>query len=199
PRPCHIVRADAAERREEHDQQQQFDRQEIPVHAPQLARRSAVDAPPGRQQAERRRGHAEPRRQEQPAERPGVAPQWLIADAEQHARVTGEPQSQERADAVEGPAEPGAAQEPPPGKLTAENSPKNSSSQTPTDIGDAGLKLADGPVGSASMCQKRIGCPRSSVNSTGQITIARKLSENAILATGSSRGSRSRRRTVPSA
>src|SRR5438445_13836867 len=67
--------------------------------------------------------------------------------------------------------------------------PNTSSPHAPTDIGDQYLKLIPVSPGvtSTSMCQKRDQLtPRSAVRRMGHSTVATRLTENPILAAGSS-------------
>src|SRR5262245_54896317 len=75
--------------------------------------------------------------------------------------------------------------------------PKTSSAQAPTDMGDQYLKLGSHVRLLNSMCQKRLGRPRSRVRSNGQITIAGNATRKARRATPSSRVSPARRSSVP--
>src|SRR5262245_35789628 len=80
---------------------------------------------------------------------------------------------------------------------TKANTLKIRSAQAPTDIGDQYLKFTPKVRASTSMCQKRIGRPRSSVRRIGQITSAGKLTRKARRASGASRRSPISRRMAP--
>ena len=62
-----------------------------------------------------------------------------------------------------------------PRNITNEKSPNSVSPQTPRDIGEYGLKTGVPVAESTSMCQKRVGCPRSMVSRMGQISSSGKL------------------------
>src|SRR5437763_2018082 len=62
-----------------------------------------------------------------------------------------------------------------PRNITNEKSPKSVRPQAPRDMGDHALKTGVPDAESTSMCQKRNGCPRSSVSRIGQISSSGKL------------------------
>src|SRR5437879_10994301 len=75
---------------------------------------------------------------------------------------------------------------------TVTKNPNTTRAHTPTDMGDQYLKLRPVSPGVTStiMCQNfHQLTPRSAVSRTGQITVVGKLTRNAMLAAGSSRGS----------
>src|SRR5262245_54653210 len=82
---------------------------------------------------------------------------------------------------------------------TKANTLKIRSAQAPTDIGDQYLKFSPKVRASTSMCQKRIGRPRSRVRRSGQRTSAGKLTRKARRASGASRRSPISRRIAPMA
>src|SRR5215471_8194642 len=104
-------RPDRPEADEEDEQQQELEHDEVSVRAVELGLGGRRRRRHPRQQSQRGGGDAEPGGQEQPAERPRVAPDGLVADAEQHAGIAGQEHSEERADDDEQPAE-RAAEEP---------------------------------------------------------------------------------------
>src|SRR5437870_12692779 len=72
--------------------------------------------------------------------------------------------------------------------MTKEKRPNSVSPQAPSDIGEYALNTGVPDTESTSMCQKRNGCPRSSVSRMGQISSSGKLmmkaSREAALAAG---------------
>src|SRR5256885_14834527 len=62
-----------------------------------------------------------------------------------------------------------------PRNITNEKSPKRVRPQAPRDMGDHALNTGVPDAESTSMCQKRNGCPRSSVSRMGQINSSGKL------------------------
>src|SRR2546430_15889246 len=84
-----------------------------------------------------------------------------------------------------------------PRNITKENSPKRVRPQAPTDIGEYGLNTGVPDTESTSMCQKRKGCPRSSVSRMGQISSSGKLMMNASREAALSAGLPHSRSMVP--
>src|SRR5205809_2676470 len=90
---------------EERDQQDQLQQREVTVRQTQAHHAVNRLRPVARQQRDQRGRTAQARRQEEAAQRPGVAPDRLVGDAEQHAGVRGEEQARQGADDVERDAE----------------------------------------------------------------------------------------------
>src|SRR5438552_4885295 len=63
--------------------------------------------------------------------------------------------------------------------MTKEKRPNSVSPQAPSDIGEYDLNTGVPDAESMSMCQKRNGCPRSSVSRIGQSSSSGKLMMNA--------------------
>ena len=82
--------------------------------------------------------------------------------------------------------------------ITKEKIPNSSKAQAPSDIGDQGLKARPPELSLIRKCQKRSGCPRSSVSKMGQIKRVGKLMRNAIREAAASRASPQRRSIEPS-
>src|SRR6267378_5008399 len=80
---------------------------------------------------------------------------------------------------------------------TNEKSPNRVSPQTPSDIGEYALNAGVPEPTSTSMCQKRVGWPRSSVSRMGQISKRGKLMMKASREAAASAGLPHRRSMVP--
>src|SRR2546430_6657815 len=96
-------RAGGADRDEEHDDQRQLQHGEVTIRLVQPAEAEACVWTIADEQRDERRRTAESRREEKPAEHPGVAPHRLVADAQQDARVRRDEDGDDRADDVERP------------------------------------------------------------------------------------------------
>ncbi len=113
-----------SERDQEEGDQHQFQDDEVAVGLHQLAIGHGCVAPPSVQQQDTRGGAAKTRRQEQPAQRPGIAPDGLVADGEEHTGVGGDKEAKNRADQHEHNAQdaahdPAGAGEHPPAQISA--------------------------------------------------------------------------------
>ena len=81
--------------------------------------------------------------------------------------------------------------------MTKEKRPNSVSPQAPSDIGEYALNTGVPEAESTSMCQKRNGCPRSSVSRIGQTSSSGKLMMNATREAALSAGLPHSRSMVP--
>src|SRR5438876_5202112 len=89
------------DRDEEHYDQRQLQHGEVAIRLVQPAQAEACFWTIADEQRDERRRAAQSRREEKPAEHPGVAPNRLVADAQQDARVRRDEDGHDRADDVE--------------------------------------------------------------------------------------------------
>jgi hypothetical protein len=106
-------RADRAEAQEEDHEERQLQDREVAIDPGELRLGALLVAAQTCHEAERGRGHAQARRQEQGAERPGVAPDRLVAHAQQDAGIARQEESEDGADDHEHAAETAAEERSP--------------------------------------------------------------------------------------
>src|SRR5207248_5288151 len=123
PPTAQHLRYQPAERDQEEGDQHQFQDDEVAVGLHQLAIGHGRVAPSVQQQ-DAGGGAAETRGEEQSAQRPGIAPHWLVAHGQEHTGVGGDEQPKDRPDHHEHDAEdaahdPAGAGEHPPAQISA--------------------------------------------------------------------------------
>src|SRR6266851_1275879 len=102
---CHSGRARRDDRDEEGDQENELEDREVPVRLVEAAKAERSIGTVAGHQGDQRRRAAEAGGEKQSAEHPRVAPDRLVADAEEHTRVGREQQGEDATDDVEGSAQ----------------------------------------------------------------------------------------------
>jgi hypothetical protein len=102
---CHSGRARRDDRDEEGDQQNELEDREVPVRLVEAAKAERSFGTVSGHQGDQRRRAAEAGGEKQSTEHPRVAPDRLVADAEEHTRIGREEQGEDATDDVEGSAQ----------------------------------------------------------------------------------------------